>query len=216
MSIVSRTLFVAGHPARPLLVAFALVASVVAGTRVEAAIETAYSNFGPGNTYGNFGQTIGGQFVNGYQFTSAAAGPVVGIDVGMGSSGTFNLALYSDSSNVLGTSLWNVSNIPVGSGSPNPAQIEVVGGPTLELGQKYWLVASGPAPSAFWSPNTTSATGRWYHQDSGGTSYLNNATPGAFAVRVAAVPEPGVICLAVGGLFLVNGFFARQARGQRG
>jgi len=178
----------------PLLAALTLVACSSA-EKAEAALETAYSNFGPANTYGNFGQTIGGTFVNGYQFTSTAAGSITEINVGIGGSGTFNLALYSDNSNVLGTSLWSTSNVPVGTGSPNPAQINVVAGPSLELGEAYWLVASGPTASAFWSPNTTSASGRWYHQDSNGSFYLNNTNLGAISVTVLAVPEPGAIFL---------------------
>jgi hypothetical protein len=169
---------------------------------------TAFSNFGPGNTYGSFGQTIGGQFINGYKFTSGASGQVSEIDIGIGGSGTFNLNLYSDNSGTLGSSLWSVSGVPVGTGSPNPASILVNSGPTLSSGQNYWLVASGPSPSAFWSPNTTGSTGAQYHQDSASTFYLQNTTLGAFSVTV--IPEPSSIALLGCSLAACANYFRRK------
>src|SRR3954447_6525955 len=105
--------------------------AVALGTPPAHASQIAFTDFGPGNTYGNFGQSIGGQFVNGYKFTSAATGPVSEIDVGIGGSGTFNLNLYTDNAGALGTSIWSASSIPVGLGSPNPAVINVVAGPAI-------------------------------------------------------------------------------------
>src|SRR3954447_8943884 len=108
-----------------LLAAFALGAPTAHATQV------AFTDFGPGNTYGSFGQSIGGQFINGYKFTSAANGPVSEIAVGIGGTGTFNLNLYTDNAGALGTSIWSASSIPVGLGSPNPAVINVVAGPAI-------------------------------------------------------------------------------------
>jgi hypothetical protein len=186
---------------------FVFAAAVVYSARIEAQV-IAFSDFGPGNSYGNFGQSIGGQFVNGYQFTSTAAGLVSEIDVGIGGSGTFNLTLYADNSGVLGASLWNTSNIPVGLGSPNPAVISGISGPSLSVNQKYWLVASGPANTAYWSPNTIGVTGTQYHHDSGSDFYSANTQLGAFAVKV--VPEPAsmsllVVALAVAGVSRMRG-----------
>jgi PEP-CTERM motif len=147
--------------------------------------------------FGNFGATIGGQFVNGYEFTSAAAGQLSEIDIGIGGAGTFNLTLYTDNAGALGAPIWSTSNVPVGLGSPNPAVINVVSGPALTLSQNYWLVASGPSASAYWSPNTIGAQGTEYHHDSGSTTYATNVL-GAFAVKV--VPEPSSVVLAVIGL----------------
>jgi hypothetical protein len=75
----------------------------------------------------------------------------------------------------LGSPIWSGSGFPVGAGSPNPAVVNVVAGPTLGLNQSYWLVASGPSPSAFWSPNTIGATGKHYHHDSGSDSYVDGS-----------------------------------------
>jgi hypothetical protein len=160
----------------------------------QAALVTAYSNFGPGNTYGVFGQSIGGQFINGYKFTSSAPGSLAEVDIGIGGTGTFNLNLYTDSAGTLGSSIWSTTNVPVGAGSPNPAVINVLSGPSLAMGQSYWLVASGPANTAYWSPNTIGATGGQYHHDNASDFYVSNTTLGAFAVKV--VPEPSGIALA--------------------
>src|SRR3954464_15527745 len=104
------------------LIALLLVLGAVAldSPKSGAAQVTAFSDFGPGNTYGNFGQTIGGQFINGYKFTSSAAGQLSEVDVGIGGAGTFDLTLYNDNAGVLGTSIWSTSGVPVGAGSPNP------------------------------------------------------------------------------------------------
>src|SRR5215212_9262757 len=72
------------------LAAFALRAPIAHAAQI------AFSDFGPGNTYGNFGVSVGGQFINGFKFTSAATGSVSEIDVGIGGTGTFNLNLYTD------------------------------------------------------------------------------------------------------------------------
>src|SRR4051812_11761507 len=98
---------------------FLFLAAFAFGIASAHAAQTAFTDFGPGNTYGNFGQSVGGQFVNGYQFTSAASGQLAEIDVGIGGGGTFNLNLYNDNAGVLGSSIWSASNIPVGLGSPN-------------------------------------------------------------------------------------------------
>lgn len=170
---------------------------------------TAFSNFGPGNSYGAFGLTTGGQFINGFKFTSAAAGQVSEIDIGIGGSGTFNLALYSDNAGVLGSSLWSTSNVPVGAGSPNPAVISVLAGPSLSVGQNYWLVASGPSASAYWSPNTIGALGAQYHHDNVSDSYTSSTNQAAFAVKV--VPEPSTVVLAVIGIAgLATAYTARR------
>jgi hypothetical protein len=182
-------------------------------TVTSQAAQLAFSDFGPGNTYGNFGQSIGGQFINGYNFTSAAAGAVSEIDVGIGGAGTFNLNLYTDNAGALGSSIWSASNIPVGLGSPNPAVINVLSGPTLASGQNYWLVASGPSNSAYWSPNTIGATGTHYHHDSGSDSYVANTSLGAFAVSV--VPEPASLGLFYIGLMSIAGAAFFRARDRR-
>jgi hypothetical protein len=180
------------------LTAILFLAAIAVATSSAQATELAYSNFGPGNTYGAFGQSVGGQFVNGYRFTSAAAGPLAEIAVGIGGSGTFDLTLYTDSAGALGSSIWSTTNVPVGLGSPNPAVISIDAGPPLAIGQSYWLVASGPANTAYWSPNTIGATGTQYHHDSGSEFYVGNTTLGAFAVSV--VPEPATLGLLLIGL----------------
>jgi hypothetical protein len=157
-----------------------------------SAAQIAFSDFGSGNSYGSSGVSVGGQFINGYKFISAATGTVSEIDVGIGGTGTFNLNLYTDNANTLGSSIWSASNIPVGSSSPNPAVINVVGGPTISTGQNYWLVASGPSNTANWFNNSIGATGTWYHHDSGSDFYVNNSL-GAFSVSV--VPEPTTLGL---------------------
>src|SRR5438105_12322471 len=91
---------------RSFAVLLSLAALALGTPRVQATQITAFTDFGPGNTYGNFGQTIGGQFINGYKFTSAAAGQLSELDVGIGGSGTFDLNLYTDNSGALGTSIW--------------------------------------------------------------------------------------------------------------
>jgi hypothetical protein len=174
-----------------------LLAAFVLAIPTTHAAQIAFSDFGPGNTYGNFGQSIGGQFINGYKFTSAAAGPISEIDVGIGGTGMFDLNLYTDNAGGLGTSIWSTSNVPVSSGSPNPAQIFFLSGPTIAAGQSYWLVASGPSNSAYWSPNTIGVKGSQYHHDSGSDFYVQNTTLGAFSITV--VPEPTTLgLLAIG------------------
>src|SRR3954466_15652923 len=91
---------------RTLVIALLLGAVALDSPKSGAAQVTAFSDFGPGNTYGNFGQTIGGQFINGYKFTSAAAGQLSEVDSGIGGAGTFDLTLYNDNAGVLGTSIW--------------------------------------------------------------------------------------------------------------
>jgi len=181
--------------ALPALIIVAL--AVFGQAAANATTITAFSDFGPGNTYGSFGDTIGGQFVDGFEFTSAAAGQLAEIDIGIGGAGTFNLTLYTDNAGVLGSPIWSTSNVPVGLGSPNPAVINVVSVPALTLSQNYWLVASGPTASAYWSHNTIGAQGMQYHHDSGSTTYAANSL-GAFAVKV--VPEPSSVVLAAIGL----------------
>jgi hypothetical protein len=191
-----------------------LVASLAFGlSSARATTLTAFSDFGPGNTYGNFGNTIGGQFVNGFEFTSAAAGQLAEIDIGIGGAGTFNLTLYTDSAGALGTPIWSTSNVPVGLGSPNPAVINVVSGPALSVSQNYWLVASGPSASAYWSPNTIGAQGTQYHHDSGSDFYAAHSVLGAFAVKV--VPEPATFGLLCGGLIGLACFAGLSKRRHR-
>jgi hypothetical protein len=185
---------------RQSLRCYSFVVSFIAlslATGTAGAAQIAFSDFGSGNTYGSSGVSVGGQFINGYKFTSAATGPVSEIAMGIGGTGTFNLNLYTDNANTLGSSIWSASNIPVGSSSPNPAVINVVGGPTISTGQNYWLVASGPSNSANWFNNSIGATGTWYHHDSGSDFYVNNSL-GAFSVSV--VPEPATFGLLIMGL----------------
>jgi hypothetical protein len=188
------------------LTAFALEAPKSQGAQL------AFSDFGPGNTYGSSGVSVGGQFINGYKFTSAATGSVSEIAMGIGGTGTFNLNLYTDNANTLGSSIWSASNIPVGSSSPNSAVINVVGGPALATGQNYWLVASGPANSANWFNNSIGAIGTWYHHDSGSDFYVSNSL-GAFSVSV--VPEPASALLLFAGLALVSPLLHQRGRRNR-
>jgi len=213
MKTTNSTPFSAIPRTRRSLGKFATALSLIAialGTSRAQATQLAFSDFGPGNTYGNFGQSIGGQFVNGYQFTSAAAGPVSEIDVGIGGSGTFNLNLYTDNAGALGSSIWSASNIPVGLGSPNPAVINILSGPTIAAGQSYWLVGSGPSNSAYWSPNTIGVNGTQYHHDSGSDFYVSNTALGAFAVTV--IPEPTTLALFLLGLASMAGPRSRLYR----
>jgi hypothetical protein len=203
--------FLAGRQ-RPFLFAVTLVVASVSGYRatVEAATINAFSTFGPGNTYGDFGETIGGTFTRGYQFTSAANGRVVEIDVGMVGNGVFDVAFYADDGGWVGKPLWNASMISAGSSSPNPVRIfvEEQFAPSLELGEQYWLIAYAPAPTMYWSENTIGALGPRFHQDMGVASYVPNSTLGAFAFLV--VPEPGVIGALVTAIAILNSIVGRR------
>jgi hypothetical protein len=200
-----------GHLAHVIASVLLMYGSLVLVPNAKAVQLTAFSDFGPGNTYGNFGQTIGGQFVNGYEFKAGASGPLSEIDIGIGGSGTFNLTLYTDNGGTLGSSIWSTSNVPVGLGSPNPAVITINSGPSLGLNQNYWLVASGPSASAYWSPNTIGLLGTQYHHDSGSDFYAGNSQVGAFAVKV--VPEPATFGMMVIGVLGLAGLVWCRNRG---
>src|SRR4051794_41126632 len=91
---------------RKFAIALSLAAFCLLTVTTQAA-QLAFSDFGPGNTYGSGGVSVGGQFINGFKFTSAATGPVSEIDVGIGGTvgATFNLNLYTDNAGTLGSSI---------------------------------------------------------------------------------------------------------------
>jgi len=179
----------------------------------------AFSDFGPGNTYGAFGNSVGGSFKVGYEFNSLASGLLSQIAVGIGgnTNATFDLGLYADNAGVIGTQLWSQTGIPVGApivgqpGKSTPAVISGLTGPMLTLGQNYWLLASGPTNSAYWSANTIGATGNGYFSSTPPPNdYQHNVTLGAFSVSV--VPEPSTSALLAGGIAGLVTFAWRRKR----
>ncbi|MFM9872297.1 MAG: choice-of-anchor R domain-containing protein [Fimbriimonadaceae bacterium] len=182
---------------------FIIAALAVLATSAFA--DTAYSSFGPGDSY-----NTGASWTVGFpgteqsiamQFQSLTTGVLDSVELAMQSitPGTINILLYEDNAGTIGTQMVGWGDSLSSSGiktyfNPFPSV-------QLTAGNKYWLEAR-PTDSTGWSG--------WYWNDQsiqGNTFFadLNNPNGGystdtlsAFRVNTNAVPEPATMTILAG------------------
>jgi len=117
---------------------------------------TAYSNFGPGNTFSNSNITISAAFTA-TTFTTTAGGMLATVQLALGSPTTpVTMGLYTDSAGHPGTVLenWTVPVAPL----PQLITLTSVLNPALSSGTQYWFVLSNPS-NLIWSQNNQGVIG---------------------------------------------------------
>ena len=187
----------------------------------------AYNSFGPNDTYESYGNWQGSDFFGetklSQRFTPQASGVLNKIELGffftppeLGGITEQNvdeltLALVPDVNEYPGTQvLWSqfyAGNSPTDFGSV--ANFDVIDGPTLEAGTKYWLISRSalvgyrphswyrapssdvplPSPEPFAIANPQTAGGQWVR--------LTWPHDPGFALRVTVVPEPAAAALMI-------------------
>src|SRR5262249_45668884 len=133
----------------------------------------AYDNFAAGNQFEPFHSLVCGAinnnwFVNACPFTTQANGAMSQLTIALARvSGPTQalIALRADDGGghvgaVLGS--WTLNNLPDWTGDPyTPPTLDISAGPTLIIGQQYWLEARAVNPSATlaWNLNNIGRTG---------------------------------------------------------
>lgn len=200
-----------------------LVASTVAAGATNANAAIVYDNLDPTPSpflYANFGSWTGSFTSTTYATTSttfvpSASGPLDSLDLGItvqnnGGSQVGMVTLFDDNAGAPGTQLWQSAlNVPLSFGQL--AQLTNIGGPTINMGQTYWLTAA-PANDNF-------TLHGWYSNNQGDNGAIISAgTPFSSALRFAlrvgvkTVPEPASgAMLAIAALGVCCGWRGRRS-----
>jgi len=178
----------------------------------------AYSNFGPGNSFGTYNAWIVGPWTPAFQFQSNTTGSLTGFTVAMSdyydyNPDNFTLKLYSDPSgnpSTEGTLLGSWTGTTDGTqwySATTPVTV-AASGVTLQAGSYYWLEATTTG-GLTWNFNNTGAQNPMMENGSAYGPYgMNN---GAFSVQAQAVPEPSSFA-AMAGVLGVGIAFRKRKR----
>lgn len=220
------------HPsAIPWAAGVLIVLQLVGSTRAGPPIpQVAYENFGPGNTVSPAGVWVGthpglgGSWaVAGSSFVPSRGGSIAYLMLGMHMSGdpiagTLNevsLTLRLDQSNRPGAIIWEQNFVGLlSTSSSTPTTLSISGGPWLNAGQKYWLVADLP-------PNDTTTYHIWNSGLTGSDSVAAFTSVSPFwsvsnqtgrSLRVGVIPEPAFAAWAAAlGLIVLSRFRTSSA-----
>lgn len=189
----------------------AMILGVVAMAGVAQA-DTAFDNFGPGNTFNcctgwtiSGGKSVvGADYDQGEQFTALADGKINFIDIAMGfvtGTNNFFVDLHEDAGGQPGKIIasWTGGSMP-GFGSVSDKPVNIVNNDpnaTLVAGTNYWLVASVPDDTwAAWNWNSIGDVGGHAFRQANGSWNISQTTRGAFRIDVSRIPAPGAATLA--------------------
>ncbi len=188
-----------------------MILGVVALAGVAQA-DTAYDNFGPGNSYNcctgwtisGVQSIVGNDFDQGEQFTALADGTINFIDIAMGfvtGTNNFFIDLHEDAGGQPGNIIasWTGGAMP-GFGSVSDQPINIVNNnpnAALVAGTSYWLVASVPDDTwAAWNWNSMSDFGGHAFRSANGAWNISQDLHGAFRIDVSRIPAPSAAALA--------------------
>jgi hypothetical protein len=180
--------------------------------QVGRASEIAYNSFAAGDQYARYGSWFGTRpefpedtYAVAAQFTPTASGPLselwVAINDGLGNPAPFTLSLHTGAASPDAVSLWeeSYSGLLLG-GSLSVFHTEVLGGPTLQAGTPYWLIAQGPETAAYYwgaSSGTDAEGAVGLNFNDMGWEVFSGPKVEPFALRVGVVPEPSTLALLV-------------------
>lgn len=173
------------------------IATLFAVASTAAFADTAYDNFGVNHEHRQGGGTVMPGNDVGAQFVSLATGSISSIDLalvsGPGGATPFEISLWTDSNNTVGSLIksWSltVSNPGSANGFVTVQNSDPLAGVTA--GQTYWLIASSTTQGAWFGSLTD--TGRTLWGSSANYNYVN-AEKGAFAIFTGEpVPEPATL-----------------------
>jgi hypothetical protein len=169
--------------------------------------------------YSNGGSWTGNFNANTYATTSttfvpSASGQLDELALGLtvqdiGGSTTGTLTLHDDIGGLPGNQLWQANaSVPLVFGQL--AQLTNIAGPTLNMGQTYWLTAAAPTDGF--------TLHGWYSNNQGDTgpiisagNFFASTVRCSLQVGVITVPEPTSVALSAGGAALVVVSLRRRA-----
>ena len=136
------------------------------------ASDIAYDNFGPDYTHASWGSWFGARTIDpdtiytaGTSFVSEINGYLDSLtlaidDIHRRSNVNFNLSLFTDHQGILGTQFWS-QTFTYDFYANEVFHAEGIGGPWLNSGTKYWLVADGTGllPELTWRSNDQNVYG---------------------------------------------------------
>ena len=204
-----------------LRLAAALAVALTIGPVLQAASTVVYNNLGPNDSYSNQGMAIGNAgsntFAWGGNFQPSSGGNLSDLWLPMFTAvypaDPLVLSLRADSAGLPGTVLWSetvTDGLPL---SDSVFHLDIIGGPLLSAGTRYWLTAEGTStPFHFvnWHDSGIGEIGMVAQSMNGGAWQVfgGSQTPG---MKVGVVPEPSVlVLLGMGVLGLVGWVWRRK------
>ncbi|MGH7178440.1 MAG: hypothetical protein ACREJC_13765 [Tepidisphaeraceae bacterium] len=193
-------------------------------SRAFANADVAFDNFGPNNTYHNYGTWTGylsplGWSIDGTSIVPSITGKLDRLTLGMTTSSSnneFNLTLYEDNADQPGDSFWTRTFTGMLGSYGSVVVLGSLDGPILQSNQKYWLVATvndTVTSHSWWAGISTpiNETARM-NSFSGGNWWIYHNVEG-WATRVELiVPEPSLL---ITGLSVIPFVFRRARRSSK-
>lgn len=206
---------------RTLAAAFfvAIGAHLIPASRAGAVV--VFDNFGPSNTYQNYGTWFGHHTglnswsIDGVRVIPSASGWLDALTLGMfqnSSRNEFILSLRADEDGHPGQTLWTQNYVGLLGEYRSVVNLTDLDGPHLQAGTRYWLIADTPDDVTHhsWYTGMTgvSATARMNPHTNGTWRIYEDVVGWSTRVNVV-VPEPG----AAGALVLACLMARRRAHG---
>ncbi|HEX4182495.1 MAG TPA: PEPxxWA-CTERM sorting domain-containing protein [Caulobacteraceae bacterium] len=176
-----------------------------------------FNDFGPGQSYYNYGTLVEPTYPTIDSFVSWNSGNLTQIDIAIqtfdtvGGAKSVTVSLWTDMGDLPGSELgsWDLSNLPIDSAqtSGDITTIAGISGISLTAGNQYWLKVASSVGDAAWSINSQEVFGQTIFSD-------GNAYPtiiGAFDALSSGVPEPGTWMMLIFGIGM-TGYAARKRR----